>query len=86
MKEMSKVKISEKNSIDCIINERKLLAHLRHSYNILLKSFIVNMHYSFQDRDFLYIGLDYLSGGDLRYHICKQKRFSEEQSSIEFFI
>ena len=31
MKEMSKVKIYEKNSINCIINERKLLVHLRHS-------------------------------------------------------
>lgn len=30
MKEMSKVKIYEKNSVQSIINERKLLAHLRH--------------------------------------------------------
>ena len=25
--------------------------------------------------------MDYLSGGDLRYHICKHRRFSEEQTS-----
>lgn len=30
MKEMSKVKIYEKNSIETIITERKLLAYLRH--------------------------------------------------------
>lgn len=30
MKEMSKVKIYEKNSIDTIITERRLLAHLRY--------------------------------------------------------
>ncbi len=30
LKEISKVKIYEKNSVPCVINERKLLAHLRH--------------------------------------------------------
>jgi len=30
MKEMSKVKVFEKNSISSVVNERKLLAHLRH--------------------------------------------------------
>jgi len=33
LKEISKVKIYEKNSVPCVINERKLLAHLRHPYN-----------------------------------------------------
>lgn len=49
------------------------------------------MHYAFQDRDNLYIVMDYLSGGDLRYHICQnKKKFSESQTSkfhnLEFFI
>ena len=44
-------------------------------------SFIVNMYYAFQDRDNLYLVMDMLSGGDLRYHICKHRRFSEEQTS-----
>ena len=74
MKEMSKVKVYEKNSVQSIVNERKLLAHLRHP-------FIINMHYSFQDKENLYLVMDYLSGGDLRYHICKQKKFDEEQTS-----
>ena len=42
------------------------------------------MHYSFQDREFLYIAIDYLEGGDLRYHLCKNISFSEDQSSIRF--
>jgi serum/glucocorticoid-regulated kinase 2 len=42
------------------------------------------MHYAFQDKDNLFIVMDYLSGGDLRYHICKQKKFNEEQSSIYY--
>ncbi len=39
------------------------------------------MYYAFQDRENLFLVMDYLSGGDLRYHICKQRRFSEEQTS-----
>jgi serine/threonine protein kinase len=26
--------------------------------------------------------MDLLTGGDLRYHICKHRKFSEEQTSI----
>jgi serum/glucocorticoid-regulated kinase 2 len=79
MKEMSKVKVYEKNSVQSINNERKLLAHLRHP-------FIINMHYAYQDKENLYLVMDYLSGGDLRYHICKTKKFEEDQASIIYFI
>jgi hypothetical protein len=34
MKEMSKVKVYEKNSVQSILNERQLLAHIRHPYII----------------------------------------------------
>jgi serum/glucocorticoid-regulated kinase 2 len=50
------------------------------------------LHYAFQDKEHLYLVLDYLSGGDLRYHICQsKKKFSEDQTSklnyySEFFI
>lgn len=42
------------------------------------------MHYAFQDTDNLYIVMDLLTGGDLRYHIMnnKHKKFTEEQTSI----
>jgi len=78
MKEMSKVKVYEKNSVNSVINERKLLANLRHP-------FIINMHYAFQDKEYIFIVMDYLPGGDLRYHIGKQKRFDEEQASISIY-
>ncbi len=39
------------------------------------------MNYAFQDNDNLYLVMDLLTGGDLRYHICKHKKFSEEQTS-----
>ena len=43
--------------------------------------FIVNMHFAFQDKENLYLVMDLLTGGDLRYHISKQKKFTEEQTS-----
>lgn len=71
LKEMSKARIVSKRSVNSVMNERKLLAVLKHS-------FIVNMQYAFQDRENLYLAMDYMSGGDLRYHLGKRKRFDEE--------
>ena len=55
------------------MNERVLLSQLN-------SPFLVNMHYAFQDRDTLYLVLDLMEGGDLRYHIGN-KVFSEIQAS-----
>lgn len=77
LKEMSKLKVIDKKSIKSINSERELLSKLHHS-------FIVNMHYAFQDNENLYLVMDLLTGGDLRFHISRHKRFSEEQT--RFFI
>ena len=77
MKEMSKTKIIDKHSIKSVKNERNLLEKINHP-------FIINMHYSFQDNENLYLIMDFLSGGDLRYHLCKKKKFTESES--KFFI
>ena len=74
---MSKLKIIDKKSEKSINSEREFLSKLHHP-------FIVNMHYAFQDKDNLYLVMDMLSGGDLRYHISRYRRFSEEQT--RFFI
>ena len=44
------------------------------------------MHFAFQDNDNLYLVMDLLNGGDLRYHICKHKKFTEEQTSNKSFL
>ena len=77
MKEMSKAKIIDKRSEKSVKSERTLLQKMNHP-------FIINMHYSFQDKDNLYLVMDLLTGGDLRYHICKNRKFTENQS--KFFI
>jgi serum/glucocorticoid-regulated kinase 2 len=52
------------------MNEKKLLASLKNG-------FLVNMIQCFQDRETLYLVMDYLPGGDLRHHIARKRRFSE---------
>ena len=79
LKEMNKTKILDKKSEKSVIYERILLSRMNHP-------FIINMHYSFQDKDNLYIIMDLLTGGDLRYHLTKQKKFTEEQTSKNIFI
>ena len=74
IKEMSKARVLAKKSAHSVLNERKILAVPRHK-------FIVNMTYAFQDTDNLYLALDLLTGGDLRYHINRRKTFTEEQTS-----
>ena len=75
MKKMSKCKIIDKRSERSIKAERDLLSIMNHP-------FIINMHFSFQDADYLYIAMDLLTGGDLRYQIFKQKIFFEEQTKF----
>lgn len=43
----------------------------------MITRFLVNIRFAFQDRDNLYLIMDLFTGGDLRYHIGKMKRFKE---------
>ena len=74
---MSKAKIIDKKSIESILGEKRILSELHHP-------FIVNMIYSFQDFDYLYLVMEILSGGNLRYHLSIKKHFNESQ--IKFLI
>ena len=79
MKEMSKVRIVNKRSVHSVMNEKKLLVQLKHP-------FIVNMYYAFQDNESLYLCMDLLLGGDLRYNMNKHKTFKEEEASMYYNI
>mmetsp|Transcript_7085 Transcript_7085/g.6936 ORF Transcript_7085/g.6936 Transcript_7085/m.6936 type:complete len:194 (+) Transcript_7085:172-753(+) len=74
---MLKSRIIAKRSVNSVMNERRLLSILRHP-------FIVNMQYAFQDRENLYLVMDLMPGGDLRYHLSRVRKFSEEQT--KFFV
>ena len=60
-----------------MLNERRLLSIIKHP-------FIVNMISAFQDRDNLYLTMDLMTGGDMRYHIWKRRVFTE--SEARFYI
>eukprot|EP00826_Nyctotherus_ovalis_P059671 TRINITY_DN831_c0_g1_i5.p2 TRINITY_DN831_c0_g1~~TRINITY_DN831_c0_g1_i5.p2 ORF type:complete len:110 (+),score=32.29 TRINITY_DN831_c0_g1_i5:245-574(+) len=76
LKEMSKARVVARRSTKSVLNERKILSTLRHK-------FIVNMHYAFNDHDNLYLVMDLLTGGDLRYHFSIKTQFNENETSIE---
>ena len=77
MKEMLKTRVVSKRSVSSVLNERKLLSLLKHP-------FIVNMLYAFQDHENLYLVMDLMPGGDLRFHVGRRKRFTEEET--KFFV
>ena len=59
---MSKTVIITKKSIQSVLNERELLSQLK-------LPFLVNMIDAFEDRSNLYLIMDYLPEGDLRYQV-----------------
>lgn len=63
-------------SVRNIIRERRMLEHVNHP-------FICNLRYSFQDIEYMYLVVDLMSGGDLRFHISR-KCFTEE--AVRFWI
>ncbi|CAG9317940.1 unnamed protein product [Blepharisma stoltei] len=77
VKVMSKAKILAKRSIDDVLNEEKILSTL-HSPTI------VSMHYAFSDSQFLYLVLDLMLGGDLRFYLAQKKAISEKV--VKFWI
>lgn len=70
LKKMNKAKILMKKSVESIMSENLILESLSHK-------FIINKKASFQDRNYLYLLMDLATGGDLRFHMCMQKGFSE---------
>ena len=70
---MSKTKVIDQNSERSVMQERLFLSNMRNQ-------FIVNMICSFQDLNNLYLGLELMKGGDLRYHLINYSQtFSESQ-------
>ena len=73
-------RILGKKSVNAVMNEKTLLAKVQNS------KFVVNAVQAFQDRDYLYLLMDYMPGGDLRYIIyAKSKCFTEEEASKATF-
>ena len=75
MREMSKALILEKNCLSSILYERDLLSNFSHP-------FIINMIFSFQDNNNVYLVMNLVTGGDLRYQLIKNHTFPEKHSKF----
>jgi len=72
MKVMNKKRIKGKKSVQLALNERSCLAAVD-------SPFVVNLKYSFQTKDDLYLILDLMTGGDLSFHLSQKGRFPKEE-------
>ncbi|KAK4513556.1 uncharacterized protein ATC70_005558 [Mucor velutinosus] len=71
LKYINKTKCIQMRAVENIISERRLLEQI--SCNL-----IVNMRYAFQDDDNLFMVLDLMLGGDLRFHLDRLGVMPEE--------
>ncbi|XP_058128134.1 serine/threonine-protein kinase 32A [Anopheles ziemanni] len=77
MKYVSRNVCIGRGALGGVLKEVELLASLEHP-------FLVNLWFSFQDEEDLFMVCDLLAGGDLRYHLQHQVEFSE--ASVELLV
>ncbi|XP_030172249.1 serine/threonine-protein kinase Sgk1 isoform X1 [Lynx canadensis] len=74
------VKVLQKKAI----LKKKEEKHIMSERNVLLKNvkhpFLVGLHFSFQTADKLYFVLDYINGGELFYHLQRERCFLEPRA------
>ncbi|XP_064487000.1 serine/threonine-protein kinase Sgk1-like isoform X2 [Ornithodoros turicata] len=67
-----------------IILKRNERNHIMSERNVLLKNlhhpFLVGLHFSFQTSDKLYFVLDYVNGGELFFHLQRERYFAEPRA------
>ena len=71
LKYINKAKCIQMRAVENIISERKLLEQIN-------CNLIVNMRYAFQDDDNLFMVLDLMLGGDLRFHLDRLNSMPED--------
>ncbi|XP_071965259.1 serine/threonine-protein kinase Sgk3-like [Antedon mediterranea] len=76
------VKVLQKEAI----KKRNEVKHIMAERNVLIKNlkhpFLVNLHYSFQTLDKLYFVLDYVNGGELFFHLQRERSFTESRAKF----
>lgn len=59
------------------------MEHVRSERNLLAEiesEFVVKLHYSFQDEEFLYLIMEYMAGGDMMTLLCSKGILTEEEA------
>jgi len=75
MKVLRKEVVVGQNLVKYVMTERNVLSYVRHP-------FIVALTAAFQTADRLFLLLDYCPGGDMGWHLAKEKRFNEHRARI----
>ncbi|KNE68754.1 AGC/YANK protein kinase [Allomyces macrogynus ATCC 38327] len=73
LKYINKEQCIKKRAYRNIFRERTLLENLEHP-------FIVNLRYAFQDDENMFMVLDLMLGGDLRFHLNRMGKFTERMA------
>jgi len=77
LKAISKAKLLKENTAKYALAERNILPNLDHP-------FLVKLYFAFQTPKFLYLVIDYCSGGDLVMHLHSKENFTE--SECKFYL
>lgn len=70
LKKMKKKEMADRLQLDNILTEKKILQKSDHP-------FIVKLMYAFQNEGNIYLGMEYLPGGELFFHLRNSRRFGE---------
>jgi RAC serine/threonine-protein kinase len=76
MKVLDKHHILEANEVEHTRSEKNILQMIHHP-------FLVNLYYAFQTETKLYFIMDFVNGGEMFYHLQKEKRFPQER--VQFY-
>lgn len=75
MKILDKRLVVDSNEVEHTMAERKVLGSINNP-------FIMKMHYGFQNETNLYFVMDFVNGGELFFHLGKERRFSIARSKF----
>lgn len=75
MKILKKRAIIARNQVEHTKAERKILQTLDHP-------FLMSLRFAFQNKEKLYLVLDYIKGGELFFHLKNNRRFTEEVAKL----
>ncbi|KAF9343344.1 hypothetical protein BGX26_005880 [Mortierella sp. AD094] len=70
LKYISKEQVIKMEAVRNILRERQILESVDHT-------FVVNMRFAFQDDEYMYMCMDLMMGGDLRFHM-NRRNFGED--------
>lgn len=85
-----KLKANERYYAMKILNKKQVKlrhqeAHTRAERDLMVKincPFIVNIKFAFQDQEKLYIITEFMQGGEMFFHLHREKRFTEEKTKF----